>query len=403
MAAEWKKKTSLTRVGIGHKFRPRKRFAPGAIAPETPSTFTIDASAGANGTIDPSGAVTVTAGNNQTFTMTAAAGYAVADVLVDGVSQGAITTYTFTNVQTDHTISVTFEVLTFTITASAGPNGSIAPSGAVLVTQGNDQAFDITSDPDYTILEVIVDGVSQGTIDHYLFTNVQVNHTISATFELLQFSIDASAGLNGTIDPDGEVMVTIGNDQTFNITPDVGYEVEDVLVDGVSQGAITTYTFFNVQDPHTISATFKLLPTEQIINGGFEQDFLGWENLYSEISTTIFHSGTKSCYQFYSQSTKQTLSTPLTIANIESFIGWFRRDSADDPLVFYFITDEAEPGFNLGAYVPADSTFHQVDLLAILTSIAPTATTLLAFHFGHGDTTSSDWYIDDISLISTPT
>ena len=69
-------------------------------------------------------------GSDQAFTITPAAGYHVADVLVDGVSVGAVTTYTFTNVTADHTIAASFAIDTITITASAGANGSIAPAGA---------------------------------------------------------------------------------------------------------------------------------------------------------------------------------------------------------------------------------------------------------------------------------
>lgn len=70
--------------------------------------YTITASAGANGSITPSGVTTLCEGGSQSYTITANSGYHIVDVLVDGVSQGAITTYTFTNVTTNHTISATF-------------------------------------------------------------------------------------------------------------------------------------------------------------------------------------------------------------------------------------------------------------------------------------------------------
>jgi trimeric autotransporter adhesin len=70
--------------------------------------FTIAASAGANGSISPNGAVTVASGANQTFTIIPNSCHSVADVLVDGVSVGAVTDYTFTAVASDHTISATF-------------------------------------------------------------------------------------------------------------------------------------------------------------------------------------------------------------------------------------------------------------------------------------------------------
>lgn len=71
--------------------------------------YTIESSSGANGTISPKGSVPVTAGADKTFTMTANAGYHISDVTVDGVSQGAVSSYTFENVQANHTISVTFD------------------------------------------------------------------------------------------------------------------------------------------------------------------------------------------------------------------------------------------------------------------------------------------------------
>lgn len=77
----------------------------------SPSTFTINATAGANGTISPQGMVTVTAGAGQTFTITPASGYTVSDVKVDGDSVGAVTSYAFANVTATHTIAASFATL----------------------------------------------------------------------------------------------------------------------------------------------------------------------------------------------------------------------------------------------------------------------------------------------------
>ena len=76
--------------------------------PPLPTTYTIQSSAGPNGSISPSGARTVSSGASQSFTITANSGYQVASVLADGSSIGAVTSYTFSNVTTDHTISVSF-------------------------------------------------------------------------------------------------------------------------------------------------------------------------------------------------------------------------------------------------------------------------------------------------------
>ena len=95
----------------------------------------------------------------------------ITDVLVDGVSPGSYCIIHFHGLSASHTISVTFNQITYTITASAGPNGSISPNGANTVLCGNDQTFAITPIPCYAIDDVLVDGVSQGAITSYTFTN----------------------------------------------------------------------------------------------------------------------------------------------------------------------------------------------------------------------------------------
>ena len=86
---------------------------------------------------------------------------------------------------------------------------------------------------------------------------------------LLQVKVDevrvitATADEHGKIAPTGDVAVPKGESKTFTITPDSGYHIKDVLVDGKSVGAVSTYTFENVVDNHTIHATFarKHTPT----------------------------------------------------------------------------------------------------------------------------------------------
>lgn len=64
-------------------------------------------------------------------------------------------------------------------------------------------------------------------------------------------------GQGGTIVPDSVETVNYGDNVTFTITPSIGYVVADVIVDGVSQGSINSYTFTNVQSNHEIAATFS--------------------------------------------------------------------------------------------------------------------------------------------------
>ena len=71
---------------------------------------------------------------------------------------------------------------TYIIIASAGPHGSISPSGNVTVNQGSDKLFTITSDAGYQIADVLVDGSLIGAVSSYTFTNITEDHSISAAF-----------------------------------------------------------------------------------------------------------------------------------------------------------------------------------------------------------------------------
>ncbi len=226
------------------------------------TTYTVTATAGANGSISPSGAVSVDDGANQSFTIIADAGYNISDVMVDGMSVGAVASYTFFDVTADHTIEAVFDNEPRTITASSGANGSIDPPGAVTVDNGSDQIFTITPDTDYYVSDVQVDGMSIGAVPSYTFPNVIADHTITASFDTGPRTIMATAGANGTISPSGDFTVDAGTDQEFLITADAanGYFILDVLVDGVSVGAVPSHTIPNITADHTIAASFDAGP-----------------------------------------------------------------------------------------------------------------------------------------------
>jgi predicted RNA-binding protein with TRAM domain len=225
--------------------------------------YAVTASAGPNGSISPSGSVSVVYGGSQTFTITPAAGYHIADVLVDGASVGAVTTYAFTTVTASHAIAAVFEENpSYSITAPddlqvAGLHGTISPSGISIVLGGTDKAFTIIPDPGYRVADVLVDGVSVGARNDYTFSNIQADHTINAFFTADVHAITAGADVNGSITPSGTITVNNGDSLTFTITPDTGYEVLNVIVDGASMGAVTTYTFTNIVANHAINAYFQ--------------------------------------------------------------------------------------------------------------------------------------------------
>jgi concanavalin A-like lectin/glucanase superfamily protein/List-Bact-rpt repeat protein/fibronectin type III domain protein len=160
-----------------------------------------------------------------------------------------------------------FSATTFTISASAGAGGTIAPAGSVVVGSGNSQAFTITPDACHDIADVLVDGSSAGAVGSYTFPSVGANHTIAASFSLKTFTISATAGAGGTVSPAGATPVNCGANQSYTITPDAGYHIADVLVDGVTAGAVASYTFTGVAANHTIAASFALNPDALAFTG----------------------------------------------------------------------------------------------------------------------------------------
>ena len=76
-----------------------------------PAIYIINATAGENGSIDPSGAVEIVHGNNQMFTFTADENYEVFDVIIDGESMGMLDSYEFENVMEAHSIAVVFSLI----------------------------------------------------------------------------------------------------------------------------------------------------------------------------------------------------------------------------------------------------------------------------------------------------
>ena len=98
------------------------------------------------------------------------------------------------------------------------------------------------------------DAQSSPNIDAFEVTPkklIETTHTITAT-----------AGENGSISPSGTVTLEEGQSKTFTFTPNEGYEVSDVIVNGVSVGAIDSYTIENIKKDMTINVVFKLKDTE---------------------------------------------------------------------------------------------------------------------------------------------
>ena len=191
-----------------------------------------------------------------------------------------IVTVTVTKAEDKDYKEAVSDAVIVTIT-KARPTGE--PNNTKIITRGktlDDAALTLdgsTISPADGVLEWVDDAgnvlpgstrVKANTAYKWRFTPADGNYTtLSGEIELYykpnggnQYGTDhtirASAGANGTISPAGWTSVGEGGEQTFTITPDAGYAVAKVLVDGRSVGAVTSYTFRNVTQDHTIEAVF---------------------------------------------------------------------------------------------------------------------------------------------------
>ena len=165
----------------------------------------------------------------------------------------AASSYTFSNVEASHTITATFAINTYTITVTQGANGVIAP-GTTTVNYGATPSFTITPNAGYSIASITADGLAVAVTtpsgQTYQFSAVSAEGSLTATFAINTYTITVTQGANGVIAP-GTTTVNYGGSQTFTITPNTGYYIASLTVDGSPVTVASSYTFSNVEAiPH---------------------------------------------------------------------------------------------------------------------------------------------------------
>lgn len=229
-------------------------------------SHTVTATASVGGSISPSGTIIVEEGQNLTFTITADSGYRLSGLTVDGDSVEPLDgTYTLENVTSDHTVHAEFERIpapvTHTVTISHTGNGTVAPTGSVVVGDGEDLTITMAPDEGHHIASVLVDGVPVEAEDgRYTLENITADRTVRVSFEKdgpVTHTVAVTASEGGSISPSGTMTVEDGDDILFTITPAEGHRLSQLLVDG---RAVTVqdlkYTLSDITGDHTVHAEF---------------------------------------------------------------------------------------------------------------------------------------------------
>ncbi len=238
---------------------------------------TLTASTGPWGTISPSGSVPVNYGSSQTFTLTPHTGYD-AHLTVDGVPVTLTgNNYTLSNVTGTHTLVASFSLQTETLTASAGTNGSINPSGSITVNYGASQTFTLTPNTSYNATLTIDGSAVALTNNTYNLTNVTRAHTLLANFTLspsvpanLMATPVSSTQVNLAWSPSSDVVGVSGykiyrNGTQIGTSPTASYTDTGLT-------AVTTYSYqvssYNaVGYTSSLSASVSATTTPAPING----------------------------------------------------------------------------------------------------------------------------------------
>lgn len=228
-------------------------------------TITVTATAGAGGTINPSGTTTYNQGDTPTYSFTPECGYEVASVTVNGSPVAVANSYTFSPLTASSSINVTFSL------KAEVCNGIDDDCDGIIDNVPNLEECQVCQDGSLQDLPVVTwyqdsDGDGYGnqnvTISSctqpagYVSNGSDCDDTNQNITNTCMATITATANAGGTISPSGSVSVANGATQVFTITPDCGYEITDVLVNGASVGAVTSYTFTNVQSDQTIQVIF---------------------------------------------------------------------------------------------------------------------------------------------------
>jgi hypothetical protein len=154
------------------------------------------------------------------------------------------------------------------------PGGPISGSGSFVAQFGSSVAFAIIPDPGFSILDVVVDGVSRGPVSEVSVFVRFPEHAVGARF-IECCTVTARAGSGGFISPSGAVHAPFGASSPFHIGGEVlplrpsdpRFVISDVLIDGTSMGpdAVSDnggvrgdFVFENVRDDHTIEARFSV-------------------------------------------------------------------------------------------------------------------------------------------------
>lgn len=208
----------------------------------------------------------VASGNTVSCTLTPGAGYRLATLLDNGANvTGSVSgagAYSISNIAAAHELNVIFSFKQYTVTPSAGSNGTISPNTAQTVSHGSQSSFTITPNSGYSIVSA---GGCSGTLSGSTFTTAPISGdcTVSASFGASQYPVTTRVTSGaGSISCAPASPVTSGSTVSCTIAPSAGYQLATLLDNGTNVTASVSgagiYSITNVSAAHDLNAAFSV-------------------------------------------------------------------------------------------------------------------------------------------------
>jgi Divergent InlB B-repeat domain len=230
---------------------------------------------GGNGSISPA-SQNISSGSPATLTASPSTGYSTSFSSTCGGTQ-SVNSFTISSVTAPCTVTASFSLNTYTVTATSGSNGTISSGGSVAppsftktVSSGQTTTFTVTPNSSYTASVSGCGGSLSGTT--YTTGTITSDCTVTASFSLNTYTVTATSGSNGTISSGGSVAppsftktVSSGQTTTFTVTPNSNYTASTSGCGGSptsSQSSAYTYTTGAITANCPVTASFSAIVEE---------------------------------------------------------------------------------------------------------------------------------------------
>ena len=262
-------------------------------------------------------------------------GWFVGDILVSEDAE-----YTFT-VTEDVDLVAKFTLKTFEVTVTAEPEEGGVVSGGGTYDCGTEVTVTAEADECYDFVGWFVGETLVSEDAEYTFT-AEADVDLVAVFTIKTYVVTSTAGEDGAVDPEGETVVDCGDDLLFTFTPDEGYGVDQVTVDGVPVDVVgspdttdKTYNLEDIRDNHAIDATFKQVFFVTDFDFQAQSPLGNRYDVYIEVDPEV----TLLKFSYPDNDTELPVPEAPVVGGVANIVNFFTLDDADFLLIRAFTAD----------------------------------------------------------------